>query len=415
MATLKLIPASGSPIVIEAEQAMVGRDPSCDIVVNDGSVSRKHARLEQRGGGWAVVDQGSANGTFLDSQRVAETVLRPGQELRFGAVAFQIEIEYDEVGATILTPMPAVTDATVVQQAVAPPKPPARPHAPAPPPHAPPSAPPRFDKPSAAPPPPPPHAPAPRPHPPSASPVPPMPPPPAPAEKKRGPLFWGGVGCCGCLLLILIGGGIATMMGVDFVQSFIALTNAPVQAARDQLKDIKEGNLDAAYARFSSTYQAAHTSADFAAFVERHPGLKANTDSTFSNRSIQNDTAEISGSLTHANGVESVIYELAKEGDAWKVTGLTVEGDAGGGAQTADDSGGLTIETTGLKKTPQGQGVQVDISVRVTGFDVRPEGRSFRMELAEDLETIGPEGRIADLSRVGLRTLNEATNEATGN
>ena len=127
MATLKLVPVSGSPIFVESEQAVVGRDPTCDVVVNDGSVSRKHARLEQRGGGWAVVDQGSANGTFLDSQRVAETMLRDGQELRFGAVAFQVEIEEDEVGATILTPMPAVSDATVMQPAVIPPRPPAPP------------------------------------------------------------------------------------------------------------------------------------------------------------------------------------------------------------------------------------------------------------------------------------------------
>ena len=75
---------------------MVGREPTCDVVVSDGSVSRKHAILERRGDGWAIVDQGSANGTFVDSQRVTDVALRNGQELRFGAMAFRVEIEGDD-------------------------------------------------------------------------------------------------------------------------------------------------------------------------------------------------------------------------------------------------------------------------------------------------------------------------------
>jgi len=115
MATLRLVPSSGSagsPHELKGDVALVGREPGCDVVVSDGSVSRKHARLEQRKDGWNVVDQGSANGTFLDSQRVAEAVLRSGQELRFGAVRFTVELDDDELAATMVaSPSP---DATVV-------------------------------------------------------------------------------------------------------------------------------------------------------------------------------------------------------------------------------------------------------------------------------------------------------------
>ena len=45
------------------------------------------------------MDQGSANGTFLDSQRVAEAILRTGQELRFGAVSFKVEMEDDDISS----------------------------------------------------------------------------------------------------------------------------------------------------------------------------------------------------------------------------------------------------------------------------------------------------------------------------
>src|SRR6187200_182814 len=90
---LRLVPASGTPIDVPRDQIIVGREPSCDIVLQDGSVSRKHARLEKQGEQWKVVDNGSANGTYIDGTRIAEQVLKNGQELRFGAVAFKVELE----------------------------------------------------------------------------------------------------------------------------------------------------------------------------------------------------------------------------------------------------------------------------------------------------------------------------------
>ena len=91
MSSLRLVPVSGQPIEVDKEPSMVGRDPSCEIVVTDGSVSRRHARLERRGLAWWVVDQGSANGTYVNSQRIAEQALKTGQELRSGALAFRVE------------------------------------------------------------------------------------------------------------------------------------------------------------------------------------------------------------------------------------------------------------------------------------------------------------------------------------
>src|SRR5262245_53320969 len=160
MPILRLVPASGAPIEVSKEQALVGREPTCDVVVADGSVSRKHARIERRGTNWAVVDQGSANGTFVDSQRVGEALLRSGQEVRFGTVSFRVETDDDDLAATIVAA--GSPDATVVsgeppraaKPAGPPPIPPPVPRAaPPPPPARPPSAP-APPKPSAPPPPP---------------------------------------------------------------------------------------------------------------------------------------------------------------------------------------------------------------------------------------------------------------------
>ncbi len=86
MAVLRLVPSQGAatPVEVTQDRVVVGREATCDLVVNDGSVSRKHAIIERRGTGWAIVDQGSANGTFVDSQRVTDVVLHsgPGAALR---------------------------------------------------------------------------------------------------------------------------------------------------------------------------------------------------------------------------------------------------------------------------------------------------------------------------------------------
>ena len=91
-------------------------EPPAWIVVADGSVSRKHAKLERRGPVWWVVDQGSANGTYLNSLRIAEQALKNGQEIRFGALAFRVDLK-DDPEATVAQPI--VTDDSATVMAVA--------------------------------------------------------------------------------------------------------------------------------------------------------------------------------------------------------------------------------------------------------------------------------------------------------
>lgn len=90
---LRLVPASGGDAIeITAERAVLGRDPSADILIRDNSVSRKHAVLERRGAGWFVIDQQSANGTWIDDARVLEAPLLGGHQLRLGAIAFTVQL-----------------------------------------------------------------------------------------------------------------------------------------------------------------------------------------------------------------------------------------------------------------------------------------------------------------------------------
>jgi hypothetical protein len=73
--------------------AVLGRDPACDVVLDDASVSRRHAVLEEDGkGGCKLRDLASANGTFLDGVRIGGSgvPVSAGARLRFGEVELQL-------------------------------------------------------------------------------------------------------------------------------------------------------------------------------------------------------------------------------------------------------------------------------------------------------------------------------------
>jgi pSer/pThr/pTyr-binding forkhead associated (FHA) protein len=62
----------------------IGRSPDCGIFLDDVTVSRKHAVLSERDGGFFIEDQGSLNGTFVNRKRVESAQLEDGDELQIG-------------------------------------------------------------------------------------------------------------------------------------------------------------------------------------------------------------------------------------------------------------------------------------------------------------------------------------------
>lgn len=311
MGKLRLIPVSGKAHEIAKDEATVGRDPTSDVCIPDGSVSRKHARLLRRAAGWAVVDQGSANGTFLDSHRVADAQLRPGQEIRFGAMSFRVDVEVptEELHPTLGGPEPTVLQGLPLSPP--PPPLPLTPAAPPPPPPRPVAPPPLPVRPPVRPPLRPVAVPA-----PSSDLAP-------PAKRGKGPVFWGIVGCGGCLT-------VSVLFVALLLAGFYYFMRGPVDTVEAQIGEIRAGDLDKAYARLSESYRARVSRDAFARLVAEHPGLKENAETSFwppsGSVSVVNDTARISGSLVSASGSrEQIRYELVREGGAWKISALRVE------------------------------------------------------------------------------------------
>ena len=72
---------------LEGDELVIGRSPSCHIVLNDQGISRQHAKLERMGDGRVVLhDLGSTNGTFVDASRIDIHELSDGDRFQLGDV-----------------------------------------------------------------------------------------------------------------------------------------------------------------------------------------------------------------------------------------------------------------------------------------------------------------------------------------
>ena len=85
----KLYPVTGPTVI--------GRAPECTIPVTVDEISRRHVQLKPTGEGLAVEDLGSANGTYINGQRMQTGFMKPGDELRLDAVRFMLVAPGQEI------------------------------------------------------------------------------------------------------------------------------------------------------------------------------------------------------------------------------------------------------------------------------------------------------------------------------
>lgn len=76
---------------VERPEFLIGRHSRCDVVLDDLTVSRRHARLTLRDGSWVIQDLASTNGTSLNGMLVRRAALRCGDVIRLGNQAVQID------------------------------------------------------------------------------------------------------------------------------------------------------------------------------------------------------------------------------------------------------------------------------------------------------------------------------------
>ncbi len=97
----------------EASSIRIGKNASCELCLDDPSVSRVHAVLDQTPGGYRLSDRISVGGTYVNKQKIdpnKPVVISSGDVLTFGQVSvraiFDSVQEEETGGETVAMPMP---------------------------------------------------------------------------------------------------------------------------------------------------------------------------------------------------------------------------------------------------------------------------------------------------------------------
>ena len=75
------------------DEISIGRGEENDVVIPHASVSRQHARLMRRDGGFELMDLNSTNGSYVDDRQVhGSAFLSAGTQLRLGDIRFVLQL-----------------------------------------------------------------------------------------------------------------------------------------------------------------------------------------------------------------------------------------------------------------------------------------------------------------------------------
>jgi hypothetical protein len=93
---------TGRACELQTDRTTIGRVEDNTFQIADPSVSSHHCEVHLRGSEILIRDLNSTNGSFINGEKIAEQVLKPGQTLRLGQVELKLEAE----GAASAPPAP---------------------------------------------------------------------------------------------------------------------------------------------------------------------------------------------------------------------------------------------------------------------------------------------------------------------
>src|SRR5689334_10706218 len=113
MAKLVLLSAgmTGRTHELKVDKTTIGRVEDNTFQIAEPSVSSHHCEVLLRGSDIVVRDLNSTNGTYINGEKISESVLKPGQTLRLGQIEMRLE-----TGAPAAAPGKKAVDQTLVMQ-----------------------------------------------------------------------------------------------------------------------------------------------------------------------------------------------------------------------------------------------------------------------------------------------------------
>jgi pSer/pThr/pTyr-binding forkhead associated (FHA) protein len=77
----------------DQKEIIIGRDPGCDIQIENIAVSREHARIVKGPNDYLIEDLNSSNGVFINGRKINKKFLKTGEEIVIGKHTLQIVME----------------------------------------------------------------------------------------------------------------------------------------------------------------------------------------------------------------------------------------------------------------------------------------------------------------------------------
>src|ERR1044072_2393402 len=107
MAKLVLLSAgmTGQAHELKVDKTTIGRVEDNTFPIVEPSVSSHHCEVLLRGTDIVVRDLNSTNGTFINGEKVTESVLKSGQILRLGQIELRLETEAAGAGTASRKPV----------------------------------------------------------------------------------------------------------------------------------------------------------------------------------------------------------------------------------------------------------------------------------------------------------------------
>ena len=100
-------------IPLTEQSIVMGRGEDCDVRVPISSISRRHCEFSVESGHVRARDLGSANGTFINNNRVSEVRLSAGDRVVLGALVMTLQVDgkpVEEPSPEVLAPAGAAAD-----------------------------------------------------------------------------------------------------------------------------------------------------------------------------------------------------------------------------------------------------------------------------------------------------------------
>ena len=109
MAKLVVLSAgmNGRTHELNVDKTTIGRVEDNTFQIADPSVSSHHCEVLLRGSDVVIHDLGSTNGSFINGEKISESVLKPGQTLKLGQIELQLLTDGMPIPAASSAPAPA--------------------------------------------------------------------------------------------------------------------------------------------------------------------------------------------------------------------------------------------------------------------------------------------------------------------